>query len=83
VAGVQARAAWAGHAGKSIRDGAVSRAAAAIERDIAADPEKVGVEFYGDRLYVIQPISAVYEILAPDRLVRVLDVFYRGPEREP
>ena len=68
---------------RAVDRNAVASATAEIERAIAQDPENAGFEYYGDRLYVVLPISAVYEISPPDRLVRVIDVFYRGPQREP
>jgi hypothetical protein len=55
---------------------AVTRSAHVIDHAIRDDPERKGVDFYGDRLYDEAPLSVVYRMSEPDCLVTVLDVIY-------
>lgn len=56
---------------------AVTDAAATIESTLKTNPESAGEDFYGDRLLVVLPLAAVYEIRTDDRIVRVLDFWHR------
>lgn len=51
--------------------GAVTRASAEIDRTLRTDPDRQGVEFYGDRLLAVPPLQAVFTVHPDDRLVRV------------
>lgn len=53
---------------------AVVRATHDIDRTLGDRPELSGVEFYGDRLLDVAPLSVVYCFSEPDRLVKILDV---------
>ncbi|MEX2188325.1 MAG: hypothetical protein WD875_16075 [Pirellulales bacterium] len=53
---------------------AVSAAANAIDRELANDAERKGVDFYGDRLIVMRPLCVTFRVVHGDRLVIVRQV---------
>lgn len=61
---------------------AVSSAADSLDRELATDPERKGRPV-GDRLRVLHepPLEVLFDVIEPDRLVRVLTV--RRSDAEP
>jgi hypothetical protein len=57
---------------------AVSAAADQIDLILAADPELVAQDFYGDCIMTIPPLVVVYTISHDDRLVEVIEVYHQG-----
>ncbi len=53
----------------------VTVAADRIDRSLQVDPERQGEEFYGDRLLVVMPLAVVFEVIADNRLARVLQIW--------
>jgi hypothetical protein len=45
---------------------------------LAADPQRVGEEFYGDRLLVVPPIHVTYVVHLDDRRVDVEQIWQVG-----
>lgn len=53
---------------------AVTKAAHEVDRQLSIDAHLKGVDFYGDRLLVVKPLSVTYSVSVDDRLVEVLQV---------
>jgi hypothetical protein len=57
---------------------AVADAADKIDRELSVDPDQKGREFNDVRLLVAVPLEVTYSVSADDRIVIVLQVWYRG-----
>jgi hypothetical protein len=56
---------------------ATTTAADQIDRELAVDPEKKGQPFFGDRIFVVEPLAVVYCVSPNDRLCEVVQVLSR------
>ena len=54
---------------------AITDAANTIDRLLAYDPDQQGVDFYGDRLLVVPPLSVTYTVSHADRRVVIRQVW--------
>jgi hypothetical protein len=54
----------------------VTEAAKRIDDVLASEPLLKGEEFYGDRILVEPPLAVTYSVQAPDRIVRILQVWH-------
>ena len=54
---------------------AISRAADVIERSLRNDPDRLGEEFYGDRLLVESPLAVGFRVIEEDRIADIFDVW--------
>jgi hypothetical protein len=53
---------------------AIANVANEIDQELRRNADKIGEDFYGDRIYQRGPLAVVYELRPSDRLVRVLMV---------
>jgi mRNA-degrading endonuclease RelE of RelBE toxin-antitoxin system len=62
----------------SSRDrGSTTRAANQIDRDLSIAADHLGEEFYGDRLYIVEPLEVTYSVSEADLRVVILQVSSR------
>ena len=56
---------------------AITAAADQIDQELATDPDRKGVPFFGDRILVVEPVAVVFAIRSDDFVVEVIQVWCR------
>jgi plasmid stabilization system protein ParE len=55
----------------------VTAAANCIDRELGTNPDQKGQPFFGDRIFIAEPLAVTYAIKEDDRIVDVLQVWSR------
>lgn len=56
---------------------AVTLATHVIDQELAENPQTKGENFYGDRIFVADPIAVTFTVNEVDQTVQVLQVWHR------